>query len=131
MRKVIIEKLQQIEKQENVRILHAVESGSRAWGFESPDSDFDVRFIYVRPRDYYLKLEQTRDVLEFPINDLLDVNGWDLQKALRLLHRSNPSVFEWFKSPIDRLFIGKLLSAKNLFPLWKTIFPRRADFIIT
>lgn len=60
MRKVIIEKLQQIEKQENVRILHAVESGSRAWGFESPDSDFDVRFIYVRPRDYYLKLEQTR-----------------------------------------------------------------------
>ena len=53
MRKVIIEKLQQIEKQENVRILHAVESGSRAWGFESPDSDFDVRFIYVRPRDYY------------------------------------------------------------------------------
>lgn len=97
MRKVIIEKLQQIEKQENVRILHAVESGSRAWGFESPDSDFDVRFIYVRPRDYYLKLEQTRDVLEFPINDLLDVNGWDLQKALRLLHRSNPSVFEWFK----------------------------------
>ena len=62
MRKVIIEKLQQIEKQENVRILHAVESGSRAWGFESPDSDFDVRFIYVRPRDYYLKLEQTRDV---------------------------------------------------------------------
>lgn len=100
MRKVIIEKLQQIEKQENVRILHAVESGSRAWGFESPDSDFDVRFIYVRPHDYYLKLEQTRDVLEFPINDLLDVNGWDLQKALRLLHRSNPSVFEWFKSPI-------------------------------
>ena len=100
MRKIIIEKLQQIEKQENVRILHAVESGSRAWGFESPDSDFDVRFIYVRPRDYYLKLEQTRDVLEFPINDLLDVNGWDLQKALRLLHRSNPSVFEWFKSPI-------------------------------
>lgn len=136
MRKVIIEKLQQIEKQENVRILHAVESGSRAWGFESPDSDFDVRFIYVRPRDYYLKLEQTRDVLEFPINDLLDVNGWDLQKALRLLHRSNPSVFEWFKSPNSsglnhRLFIGKLLSVKNLFPLWKTIFPRRADFIIT
>ena len=128
MRKIIIEKLQQIEKQENVRILHAVESGSRAWGFESPDSDFDVRFIYVRPRDYYLKLEQTRDVLEFPINDLLDVNGWDLQKALRLLHRSNPSVFEWFN---HRLFIEKLLSAKNLFPLWKTIFPRRADFIIT
>ena len=100
MRKVISEKLQQIEIQENVRILHAVESGSRAWGFASPDSDFDVRFIYVRPRDYYLKLERTRDVLEFPINDLLDINGWDLQKALRLLHRSNPTLLEWFHSPV-------------------------------
>ena len=128
MREVIIEKLKQIEQQENITILHAVESGSRAWGFESQDSDFDVRFIYVRPRDYYLKLEQTRDVLEFPINDLLDVNGWDLQKALRLLHRSNPSVFEWFNR---RLFIGKLLSAMNLFLLWKTIFQRRAVFTIT
>lgn len=128
MRKIIIEKLQQIEKQENVRILHAVESGSRAWGFESPDSDFDVRFIYVRPRDYYLKLEQTRDVLEFPINDLLDVNGWDLQKALRLLHRSNPSVFEWFKSPI---VYRETAFSQEFIPLWKTIFPRRAGFIIT
>ena len=100
MRKVISEKLQQIEIQEHVRILHAVESGSRAWGFASPDSDFDVRFIYVRPRDYYLKLERTRDVLEFPINDLLDINGWDLQKALRLLHRSNPTLLEWFHSPV-------------------------------
>ena len=100
MRKVISEKLQQIEIQENVRILHAVESGSRAWGFASPDSDFDVRFIYVRPRDFYLKLERTRDVLEFPINDLLDINGWDLQKALRLLHRSNPTLLEWFRSPV-------------------------------
>ena len=100
MRKVISEKLKQIEIQENVRILHAVESGSRAWGFESPNSDFDVRFVYVRPRDYYLKLERTRDVLEFPINDLLDINGWDLQKALRLLHRSNPTLLEWFKSPV-------------------------------
>lgn len=128
MRKIIIGKLQQIEKQENVRILHAVESGSRAWGFESPDSDFDVRFIYVRPRDYYLKLEQTRDVLEFPINDLLDVNGWDLQKALRLCI----APIRRYSSGLNhRLFIGKLLSAKNLFPLWKTIFPRRADFIIT
>lgn len=100
MRKVIVEELKEIEARENVRILHAVESGSRAWGFASPDSDYDVRFIYVRPREFYLKLERTRDVLEYPINDLLDINGWDLQKALRLLHRSNPSIFEWFKSPI-------------------------------
>lgn len=100
MRDTIIERLKYIEKQENIRILHAVESGSRAWGFASPDSDYDVRFIYVRPRDFYLKLESTRDVLEYPINDLLDINGWDLQKTLRLLHSSNPSVFEWFKAPI-------------------------------
>lgn len=100
MRKVIVEELKEIEARENVRILHAVESGSRSWGFASPDSDYDVRFIYVRPREFYLKLERTRDVLEYPINDLLDINGWDLQKALRLLHRSNPSLFEWFKSPI-------------------------------
>ena len=100
MRDTIIERLKYIEEQENIRILHAVESGSRAWGFASPDSDYDVRFIYVRPRDFYLKLESTRDVLEYPINDLLDINGWDLQKTLRLLHSSNPSVFEWFKSPI-------------------------------
>lgn len=100
MRNMIIERLKEIEQRENIRILHAVESGSRAWGFASPDSDYDVRFIYVRPRDFYLKLEKTRDVLEFPIDDLLDINGWDLQKALRLLHKSNPSVFEWFKSPI-------------------------------
>lgn len=78
MRKVIVEELKEIEARENVRILHAVESGSRAWGFASPDSDYDVRFIYVRPREFYLKLERTRDVLEYHINDLLDINGWDL-----------------------------------------------------
>lgn len=93
MREVILEKLMQIEKMENIKILHAVESGSRAWGFESPDSDYDVRFIYVRPEDFYLKLKKNRYVLEFPINDLLDINGWDLQKALRLLHSSNADAF--------------------------------------
>ena len=124
MRKVISEKLQQIEIQENVRILHAVESGSRAWGFESPDSDFDVRFIYVRTRDYYLKLERTRDVLEFPINDLLDINGWDLQKALRLLTGIALIQLFWNGSG-RRSFIRKRISAMNLFRLCKTIFLQR------
>lgn len=78
----------------------AVESGSRAWGFASPDSDYDVRFIYVRPRDSYLRLDRVRDVIELPINDILDINGWDVDKALKLLHKSNPTVFEWFSSPI-------------------------------
>lgn len=81
----------EIEHSEKCHILLAVESGRRAWGFPSPDSDYDVRFIYVRPMEHYLKLEQTRDVIELPINDLLDMNGWDLKKALCLLHRSNPT----------------------------------------
>lgn len=63
MRKTILEKLNEIEKRENIRILHCVESGSRAWGFASPDSDYDVRFIYVRSKDFYLRLDKTRDVM--------------------------------------------------------------------
>ena len=97
---IIPEKLAEIEKRENVRILHCVESGSRAWGFASPDSDFDVRFIYVRPKEFYLRLDKTRDVIEWQLDEVLDINGWDLQKALVLLHKSNPTLFEWNNSPI-------------------------------
>lgn len=100
MRELILEKLVQIEQEERITILHAVESGSRAWGFPSPDSDFDVRFIYIRRPEDYLKLEKTRDVIELPINDMLDINGWDLSKTLRLLHSSNPTLFEWMSSPV-------------------------------
>lgn len=96
----IKEKLIEIEKMENIRILHCVESGSRAWGFSSPDSDYDVRFIYARPKEYYLRLDKTRDVIEWQLDETLDINGWDLQKALRLLHNSNPTLFEWNNSPI-------------------------------
>lgn len=77
-----------------------MESGSRAWGFASPDSDYDVRFIYVRQKDYYLRLDKTRDVIEWQLDDTLDINGWDIQKALILLHKSNPTLFEWNSSPI-------------------------------
>lgn len=100
MEDIIIEKLNEIERVENIRILHAVESGSRAWGFASPDSDYDVRFIYVRPKEYYLRLDRTRNVLEYPLNDVLDINGWDIDKTLKLLHTSNPTLFEWSNSPI-------------------------------
>ena len=96
----IKEKLIEIEKRENIKILHCVESGSRAWGFPSPDSDYDVRFIYVRAKEYYLRLNKTRDVIEWQLDETLDINGWDLQKMLRLLHGSNPTVFEWKNSPI-------------------------------
>jgi predicted nucleotidyltransferase len=92
--------LTEIEQTEGVYIIHAVESGSRAWGFSSPDSDYDVRFVYVRDVRHYLKLEKTRDVIEWQLDDTLDVSGWDLQKALRLLHSSNPTLFEWAGSPI-------------------------------
>ena len=100
VQEIIPAKLQEMEARENIRVIHCIESGSRAWGFASPDSDYDVRFIYVRPIDYYLRLDKTRDVIEWQLDDTLDINGWDLQKALRLLHNSNPTLFEWNNSPI-------------------------------
>ena len=85
MERIIRQRLSEIEKTQNVRILFAVESGSRAWGIASPDSDYDVRFIYVRQKNDYLRLDEFRDVIELPIDDELDINGWDLKKALALL----------------------------------------------
>ena len=100
MEELIKSKLKEIEEKENIKILHCVESGSRAWGFASPDSDYDVRFIYVRPKEFYLRLDKTRDVIEWQLDDTLDINGWDLSKALSLLYKSNPTLFEWNSSPI-------------------------------
>ena len=100
MRRKIQEQIRRIEESENIKILLAVESGSRAWGFASPDSDYDVRFVYIRRPEDYLRLDAVRDVIELPIDDVLDINGWDLQKTLRLLYKSNPILFEWFSSPI-------------------------------
>lgn len=100
MEEIIGEKLSEIEKAENVKIIHCIESGSRAWGFASPDSDYDVRFIYVRPAEYYLRLDKTSDIIEWQLDDVLDINGWDIKKALLLLHKSNPTLFEWNGSPI-------------------------------
>ncbi len=92
--------LAQVEAERNVRVLYACESGSRAWGFASRDSDYDVRFLYVHQRDWYLSVEDRRDVIEQPIANDLDVSGWDLRKALRLLRKSNPPLLEWLKSPV-------------------------------
>jgi predicted nucleotidyltransferase len=100
VRTEIESRLQQIEHQEGVRFLVAVESGSRAWGFPSPDSDYDVRFIYVRPRNWYLSIKPGRDVIETPLIDLIDLNGWDIRKALGLMLKSNVIVSEWLESPI-------------------------------
>lgn len=100
MDSIILNKLKDIEEKENVKIIMAVESGSRAWGFASPDSDYDVRFVYVRKLQDYLGLEKSKDIIEWQLDDVLDINGWDLKKALQLMYDSNPSIFEWCASPI-------------------------------
>lgn len=99
-RQKIMRELGKIEREENVRILYACESGSRAWGFPSQDSDYDVRFLYIRPHEWYLSIFDKRDVIERPIDGLLDINGWDLRKALQLFRKSNPPLMEWLCSPI-------------------------------
>ncbi|MDO5605389.1 MAG: nucleotidyltransferase domain-containing protein [Paracoccus sp. (in: a-proteobacteria)] len=103
MRAGICARLQDIARSEGVTILLAVESGSRAWGFHSPDSDYDVRFIYARPPEWHLRLEPGRDVIERPISGDLDISGWELSKALRLAMKSNAVLAEWLQSPITYL----------------------------
>lgn len=101
MRAHIGAKLEAAAIEHGVRILYAAESGSRAWGFASSDSDYDVRFIYAHPVDWYLRLGDGRDVIEYGIDErLTDFNGWDVRKALRLLLKSNPVLYEWLVSPI-------------------------------
>ena len=115
----ILHRMHKAEKEHGVRILLAVESGSRAWGFESPNSDFDARFIYVHPHDWYLSvgLEEQRDVIEYPIVDGIDLNGWDLRKALRLFWKSNPAFVEWIQSPIVYAQNGSFAElARSLLP---------------
>ena len=92
--------LRQLEARHGIRILYACESGSRAWGFPSPDSDYDVRFIYCHPAAWYLTLDEGPDTLNFPVDDELDLAGWELRKALRLLRGANASLFEWLQSPV-------------------------------
>ncbi len=99
-REKVMDELRGIESREEVKILFAIESGSRAWGFPSPDSDYDARFVYARHPDWYLSITPRRDVIELPIDDLLDINGWDIQKALGLLLKPNPVLLEWLDSPI-------------------------------
>ena len=96
----IRENLDAIEKKYEVKILLAVESGSRAWGFASPDSDYDVRFIYVHRPEEYLRVDPMKDVIEWQLDEVLDINGWDLRKALWAFGKGNPNVMEWASSPI-------------------------------
>lgn len=101
MRTCIAAKLDAVAAEEGVCLLYAAESGSRAWGFASPDSDYDVRFIYAHGRNWYVSLWDDRDVIERGIDEkLVDLAGWDIRKALRLLLKSNPVLYEWLVSPI-------------------------------
>ncbi|WP_059171880.1 nucleotidyltransferase domain-containing protein [Bacillus sp. FJAT-27445] len=114
MKEHIREVLETIEKDYKIKILFACESGSRAWGFPSKDSDYDVRFIYIHQKDWYLSIDQKRDVIEIPAHDpisipidgLLDVSGWELTKALRLFRKSNPPLLEWLRSGIVYYHFG-------------------------
>jgi len=99
IKKRILVRLDELEKEEKVKILYAVESGSRAWGLESVDSDYDIRFIFCRPTNHYLEIDERRDVIELPITDDLDFSGWDIKKALKLFRKSNPPLLEWLDSP--------------------------------
>ncbi|MBS1715236.1 MAG: nucleotidyltransferase domain-containing protein [Armatimonadetes bacterium] len=109
--------LHQVSQEHGVRILYACESGSRAWGFASPDSDYDVRFVYVHPIDWYLSVEQGRDVIERMLPGDIDLAGWELRKTLGLLRKSNPPLFEWTRCPLvyhrdDDLWPGFLAVAE-------------------
>ena len=108
-REQILGRLEVAEREHGVRVLYACESGSRAWGFASPDSDYDVRFVYSRDRDWYLSfdIETRRDVIEYPLVDEIDCGGWDLRKALYLFTRTNGALLEWLHSPIIYLERGR------------------------
>ncbi|WP_020394188.1 nucleotidyltransferase domain-containing protein [Thiolinea disciformis] len=115
----ILRRLQAAETEHGVKVLYAIESGSRAWGFASPNSDYDVRFIYAHPKDWYVAvdLEEKRDVIEYDIVDDIDINGWDVRKALRLFNKSNPAFIEWLQSPIVYVENGSFAQqARKLMP---------------
>jgi len=126
MQDKILRRLGEIEAREQVKILYACESGSRAWGFASRDSDWDVRFIYVHQHDWYLSVdaERRQDVIELPIVDDLDINGWDIRKALWLLRKSNPPLLEWIHSPI--VYLQQTGFADHLRELLPTYYSFRA-----
>jgi predicted nucleotidyltransferase len=120
MKEKILNKLKEIELQKGVEILYAVESGSRAWGFASPDSDYDIRFIYKHEVDYYLSLWEKPDVIEFMTEDDLDGSGWDLRKTVKLLAKSNAPLLEWLFSPV--VYYENEAFAKQMRELAKTCF---------
>lgn len=96
----VLAKLNELAQQHQVTIINAIESGSRAWGFPSPDSDYDVRFIYAHQPEWYIQLTPERDVIELPVSAVLDIGGWDLRKAMQLANNGNTVIQEWMISPL-------------------------------
>lgn len=119
--------LDRVEIDHNAEILFAVESGSRAWGFASPDSDYDVRFVYKRSAREYVRLNAPRDVIELPIAGDLDINGWDIVKALAQFRKSNPTLLEWLHSPIVYRSNGDLMARLQTLAL-AHFSPRRMTY---
>ncbi len=111
--------LAELARREDIRILYAAESGSRAWSFESENSDWDVRFIYARPQDRYLSIKSGPDMVERQLPGDLDFAGWDLPKALGLFAKTNPALLEWLRSPIvyatDECVVAKLRTLEPLY----------------
>ncbi len=110
----INDQLRKLEEEKDIKILLAVESGSRAWGIPSPDSDYDVRMIYVHKKDWYLSIEERKETIDYFEGELLDISGWDIRKAFKLIRKSNASPMEWCRSSIiykeDEVFKNELLS---------------------
>lgn len=117
-------RLDRVEEEHAVRVLWAIESGSRAWGFPSPDSDYDCRFLYVRRTGDYLSLRARRDVIETPLDKVFDVNGWDVRKALGLMVKGNATVGEWLRSPI--VYRGDVAFRDELVALAEDVVDRNA-----
>jgi predicted nucleotidyltransferase len=115
----ILSEITRLEHQHEIKILYAVESGSRAWGFESTDSDWDVRFIYIHRPEWYLSIEKKKDNIAQFLPNELDFAGWEIRKMMNLLRKSNPPLLEWLKSPVvyfeDHVFIKKLRACAALY----------------
>ena len=125
MHNKIKQELAQLEEERDITILLACETGSRAWGFPSPDSDYDIRMIYKRPRDWYLSLNEGKDTIELMLEDgELDITGWDIRKTLRLLWKSNAALLERLQSPIVYMQVTGFMQA--IMPLAKSRYSRIA-----
>ena len=119
MRIKVMDKLHEIEQKEHVKVLYAVETASRAWGFPSVNSDWDVRFIYVHALPWYVSIAQNHDVIEYMSDDrIIDMVGWDLKKALTMMRRNASSISEWLHSPLtycyDEVFLNRMLQLEKV-----------------